>query len=328
MDNSNKAYAMPPLTDNLIKKIIFSMDNQKSTGYLDLFSNNLIEVEDIEREVQVPSEENPGHYVKFVLNTIPQRFLMVPEWGPLQGFKMREEFVNDLKNPLYAEKLNKVLHTGRGVFRKFKEVLHSNQAIERQWYLYKATYMKEIVIKWYEYNNGAINLDKLPLDIEELPDDLLLEDFDFKLYKNDEKKEEIDKLSKKLIDDLSDVEKILLNNHLSAHKNTEHLCILTSENILVGFIEYKKKSSEIAEIISYGVSEEYRGIGLFNMALDKLIRQLNREDCKIILSFYTTKYINMSKKLKNIDYSCNLMYLSIDIETWIYQNPSSELLEV
>ncbi|MBK5201811.1 MAG: GNAT family N-acetyltransferase [Spirochaetaceae bacterium] len=328
MENKQVLYKMPMLDKNLIKKIIFSMDNQNSNGYLDLLSSGIIEVDNINEDIQVNSSENEGHFetLKIINNT--NRFLAVPVWGPLEGFKMRENFVDYMKNPLYKEKLDKVLHTGRGVFRKFKEVLHTSPLIERQWYNYKKEYMQIIVIKWYEYNKGIVQLEELPLDIDELPDDLLIEDFSFDFYKGYEKKEEIDNLTNIFLKEINSIDAFLIEKNIADDKDALHLCVLTPDEKVVGFLKYKIINADLCEIIAYGITYEYRGIGLFNILLDKLIRQLNREGKKTLIMFYTSDFIKISKKVKNIEIFCNLSYFLIDMTVWIEGNISSELLEV
>lgn len=328
MLNNKKIYKMPDLDENLLKQVIFSMENQKVKSFLDLFNNTIIDVNRLDETVQVSSDVNIGHFDKVLTIDYPNRFIIIPTWGPFEGFKMREDFVNSLKNPVYKERLNKVLHTGRGVFKKFKEVLHSNSLIERQWYSFKESYMKDVVTKWYEYNNGAINLEQLPLDIEELPDDLLLEDFVFEFYENDEKKLQIDKIMNLCFEEINEIEAILIKKRKNIENNTTHLCVLTPEDITVGYIEYKKLDEHYIEILTYGVLPEYRGIGLFNIMLDRLVRQSNREGYSIILLYFTSKIVQYSKTVKNIELMCNLSYNSLDIKSWVKKNASTELLEV
>jgi uncharacterized LabA/DUF88 family protein len=328
MNNIDNIYRMPELNEKLLKQVIFSMENQKANGFLDLFNTSIVEVNNIKEPVQVASDINLGHFDKVLVKDYPNRFILIPTWGPFEGFKMREDFVNELRNPVYKEKLNKVLHTGRGVFKKFKEILHSNTSIERQWYVFKEKYMKAVVIKWYEFNDGAINLEQLPLDIEELPDDLLMEDFQFEFYNNDEKIDEINEIMENCFKEISDIEAIIIKNRQSLVKNTKHLCVLTPDNRLVAYLEYKKINDFSNEILSYGVIPECRGLGLFDTMLDRLVRQSNREGCSTILLFFTANFVNKKQIIKNCELTCNLTYNLIDINVWIDKNASSELLEV
>lgn len=321
-------YIMPTLDKNLIKKIIFSMENQNSLGFLDLYSSEIIEVNSINDSIELPSIEDEGIFEKVCIKDNESRFLAIPVWGPLEGFKMRESFIENLKNPLYKDKLDKVLHTGRGVFRKFKEVLHTSPLIERQWYEYKKDYMQLVVKRWFSYNDGIVKLEDLPLDIEELPDDLLIEDFTFEFLKESDRNEEIDVLTNIFFKELSPCESLIIKKNISNAKNTLHLIVLTPDEKIVGFIKYNKNKSGICEILAYGISYEYRGIGLFGILLDKLIRQLSREGFSSIIIFYTSNSLKVSKKIKNIELFCNLSYFQIDFNVWIRDNPSSETIEV
>jgi RimJ/RimL family protein N-acetyltransferase len=106
------------------------------------------------------------------------------------------------------------------------------------------------------------------------------------------------------------------------------LCILTPDDKVVGYLEYKKINDIFNEIISYGIVPEYRGLGLFSMMLDRFIRQSNREGYMTILLFFTSNFIKMHKLIENSEITCNLIYNSVDIKAWVEKNASTELLEV
>lgn len=321
-------YELPPLNDILLKNIIFSMENQKFKGYLDLITSEVIEIESITDEILVLDENNKEHKIPLKIIDNKERFMLVPPWGPLEGFKMRELFSVSLKNPIYKERLDKTLHTGRGVFRKFKDVLHSQPAIERQWYDFKADYMKKTVVEWYEYNRGIIKLESLPVDIEELPNDLLLEDFQIVFDKNHEYLQEILGIKKNFIEKLSETNKLLITRRQFLLNNAKHLLVLTPDNKIIGFIEYEKINLKINEITAYGIVEEYRGIGLFNLLLDKLIRQLKREKFNTLLYFSLNNCEKTLKFSEKEDIICNLYYCTVDIDAWTGGRASSEMLEV
>lgn len=323
-----KKYNLPSLNDVLLKNVIFSMENQNSKGYLDLETGEIVELTKEDEIVIVRENKNSEHNIALRISENEERFLAVPDWGPLDGFRIREQFVLFLKNPVYKEKLNKTLHTGRGVFRKFKDVLHTNPIILRQWYIYKADYMKAIVIKWYEYNKGNIELERLPLEEEELPNDLLLEEFEIE-YTKDKQKIDQSLIIKKYIENkLLKFEKILLERRNKITVNPEYFVITSSNNKVVGYIEYEKMSDDIVEIVSYGIMEEYRGIGLFSLLIDRFIRQQKRNNFSEVLLPFISNDENLVNILKNMKFSCNLGYYLIDINVWIETVPTSEMMEV
>lgn len=321
---SKKNYNLPNLTKILLKNIIFSMENQNSKGYLDLSTGEIIEVQN-KNDIVIVNDDD--HNVALKIADNKDRFLAIPLWGPLEGFKIREQFVVSLINPVYREKLDKVLHNGRGVFRKFKDVLHTNPIILQQWYLFKADYMKAIVVQWYEENKGIIKLEKLPEDIEEMPNDLLLQEFEID-YNDETKKDEIKNLRNFFLSSLNEIESILIKRRIKLIKDSKYISVTSFDDKVVGFIEYEVVENNLVEIISYGILEEFRGLGLFSLLLDRLMRQLKRENILKVLMFLPSKFNINTINFKKIDTSCNLNYFIVDISVWIETMATTELLEV
>ena len=69
---------------------------------------------------------------------------MLPEWDSAAGFKLREDFVSNLNSPLAHEALQEVLHSGRGVFRNFRNVIKDYLPNVTDIYAYEVKYKYHI----------------------------------------------------------------------------------------------------------------------------------------------------------------------------------------
>jgi len=322
---------LPPLNSYLLKNIIFSMENQETTGFLDLISGEVVEVSNIHDTVVVKKSYNSKELVSLSINKNKDRFLALPTWGSIEGFKIREQFIKDIKNPIYKKALNHVFHTGRGVFRKFKEVLKENPIIERQWLEYKSKYMQAIVINWYQECEGYINLTNLDPEAEELPNDLLISDFKFTNKVSVDDILEVNEIKKTLHSKLSDIEKILVERRPSVNNlnnNINYFIAINLEDEIVAYIEWDKINEDIIEVISYGVIEEYRGLGIFSLLFDKLMRQAMREKFKKLIIFNPKFMQNFNDFIGNSIFSCNYSYSIVDILKWNQEVESSEIMDV
>ncbi|MDC7248247.1 MAG: UPF0158 family protein [Sphaerochaetaceae bacterium] len=154
--------SLPPLTDEFLFQIIFCMEDQANSYYIDLKRQNICEQVFIDQRI---SQE-------------PDRFLPLPEWIPSDGFHTMEKFVSTLRNPVYRERLRKVLQLGKGVFRQFKDVVHEQPSIEKLWYYFKDKEMRKRVYEWYELHTSAFALASLKIEGPETEElDVIREDF-------------------------------------------------------------------------------------------------------------------------------------------------------
>jgi GNAT superfamily N-acetyltransferase len=117
------------LTPELMEQIIFAMENQKETFLLDSEQPSII----------------PGDSDVNVGGTIYD----LPLWEPSDGYRLMEQFVLSLRNPVYREHLSSILHCGSGVFRKYKDALNQRPDIERMWFSFKEKEMRNRVSEWY-----------------------------------------------------------------------------------------------------------------------------------------------------------------------------------
>ena len=149
-----------PLTPQMIDKISFAMEDQKTKYAVDVATGELAAI------------GAPG-------GVLPEeRYVPLPRWGSAEGFHLMESFVTSLHNPLHRELLAGALASGKGVFRGFKDALKKNAEIEKLWFHYKEKRLRAIVVAWYNTSREARGLEKLAPEPEETVD-LVASDFSF-----------------------------------------------------------------------------------------------------------------------------------------------------
>ncbi|MFO7782908.1 MAG: UPF0158 family protein [Spirochaetia bacterium] len=151
------------LTPELADRIIFAMEDQNEDFVLDTETGDLLSVEELE-ELEEDAEDDPDRYVP------------LPEWTPAHGFRLMERFAEELRNPVYQEKLREALAAGRGVFRRFKDTVKERDELERRWHLFKEQSMQEVVTDWYNDLRETWGLERVAVETAEI-EDLVLSDF-------------------------------------------------------------------------------------------------------------------------------------------------------
>lgn len=132
------------LTSELIEQIVFAMENQKEIFLLDSDQPSIIAREDKGKAIGSTYE--------------------LPLWEPSDGYRLMEQFVLSLRNPIYREQLSSILHCGSGVFRKYKDALNQRPDIERMWFSFKEKEMKNRVSRWYNILRMEWGLDAYELE--------------------------------------------------------------------------------------------------------------------------------------------------------------------
>lgn len=150
------------LTDVLVNQIQSALDNQEKKFLVDAEQNSLV-------------EKNNG------LTGDEEKYYDLPEWDSADGFKLREDFVNNLNSPLAHEELQQVLHSGRGVFKNFRIVIRNYPEVEKKWHIYKNTKMLEYINGWYNGLREIWGLEKLDY-VPESDESLVHDDFNFSEY--------------------------------------------------------------------------------------------------------------------------------------------------
>ena len=159
------------LNDSLLNKIQSALENQEQKFVLDAQACTLVQKTD---SVQEDGEQ----------------YYELPEWDSAAGFALREDFVNALNSPLAHEELQQVLHSGRGVFKNFRNVLKNYPEVEKKWHLYKNTKMLNYINGWYNNLREVWGLEKLDY-VPESDDSLIHDDFSFEAYNSQSDKKEL-----------------------------------------------------------------------------------------------------------------------------------------
>lgn len=151
------------LTDSLVNEITIALENQEQTFLIDAQNNSLIE----KTELSQVADNN--------------FFYALPEWTSANGFKLREDYVSILNAPIAKDELQEVLHSGRGVFKNFRNVLKKYPEVEKKWFQYKNKTMGLYINNWYNELREIWGLEKLDY-IPESDESLVHDDFTFREY--------------------------------------------------------------------------------------------------------------------------------------------------
>jgi ribosomal protein S18 acetylase RimI-like enzyme len=254
------------LTDSLIDDIISAMENQDVEYAVDA------------EEGQLVISDSDGH--------VPddERYYILPEWGPSDGFELREEFVNNLHAPLAREELQDAMHSGRGVFKNFRNVLKNYPEIDKRWHIYKHRFMSARINEWYNSLREIWGLEKLD-QLPESDDTLVHDDFSFKEYDSaaDEKTILLNITADSCEDDTLplEVNKAFYGLWRSqfeslASNQTGYICFSLSDEF-AGCITASPLSQDqekIVMITSLFVPEQFRGLGIGTELIDMCISSL------------------------------------------------------
>jgi len=272
------------LTSELTGEIIYAMENQGDAFVFDSIDGVILP----EAEA-LPYDE--------------KRYYKLPVWNSASGFRMMEHFVASLKNPPVCEELRGILKSGQGVFRKFKNVLKEHPDVERLWFSFKEHEMKQVILSWFDDLRELWGLERLELEPEENEEELLHDDFLFRIADAAGEQAEItckEELLKEFNDfygtDLGGVlaEQWQKVNDYSKGFRTVAFCETVSGDS-VGFAAGFKTGadSSVAVISALFVIPHFRGLGLGKELLEFLLEQLKdgtvksiAVSCSIIPDFF------------------------------------------
>ena len=254
------------LTDSLIDDIISAMENQDVEYAVDA------------EEGQLVISDSDGH--------VPddERYYILPEWGPSDGFELREEFVNNLHSPLAREELQDAMHSGRGVFKNFRNVLKNYPEIDKRWHIFKHRFMSARINEWYKSLREIWGLEKLD-QLSESDDTLVHDDFSFKEYDSaaDEKTILLNITADSCEDDTLplEVNKAFYGLWRSqfeslASNQTGYICFSLSDEF-AGCITASpllQNQEVLVMITSLFVPEQFRGLGIGTELIDMCISSL------------------------------------------------------
>jgi hypothetical protein len=145
------------LTEEIAAQVVYAMEDQQHRFVIHRETGEVLRAD---------SEEIRGRADEVV---------SLPKWRPLDGFQLMERFVSRLHNPVFRERLREALSSGKGVFRKFKDILKEEREIERLWFSFKEREMRLVVWNWYNEQRELAGLERLELEPEEDEYEELLE---------------------------------------------------------------------------------------------------------------------------------------------------------
>ncbi|OQY38269.1 MAG: hypothetical protein B6229_06300 [Spirochaetaceae bacterium 4572_7] len=256
-----------PLDHSKMNEILYSMENQKNKSYIKIDDGEIIFSE-------------KGKSLK------PDRTLYpLPKWGPIEGFRIMNDFVFHLNNPLLKEELSAVLNAGHGVFRKFKNVLKSSPEVEKVWFTFKKGEMKTHVVNWYNQVREYVGLDQLTEDELGADPDILGFDFTMELgvkenlkYIMDGDRKGFEELySHYAIDVILDIYERKREGMLSEDmfNNDDIIMAKAPTGEVVGFIwaigYTLGESYSVMELLQLYVTPELRGLGIGKALLGELL---------------------------------------------------------
>jgi GNAT superfamily N-acetyltransferase len=316
MDTEKKPYALPLLTPYLRDEIIFAMEDQERDYCMDLALG-----------LPIPADEaDPAQVAED-----PERFLDLPEWTPADGFRMMERFANLVRNPYYRRRLIDALESGKGVFRRFKNTLSEQPALERQWFAYKDMEMERKVVAWYRGNHGASQLEELDPEPDELTDDLLQEDFVISHEPDARTTAEIAALTEALLEELRGNENatrqgaLIIRRHLEQTSSLSYVYAKTQGGLLAGFIAYRLREPDTAEVLFFGNAPEFRGMGLFAHLFDAFSRVTSRKGIRSLLVPLAGNSLGLDAYFSRMEGTTVVKQVLVATDEWNASRPSSDI---
>ncbi len=157
------------MRDEIARRIAFAMENQDTRYLMDMEKGVLVSVDDVDRGERSAARGpvDPA-----------ARYQALPEWKSADGFQLMEHFLTELHNPIVRSQLSEILHSGKGVFRRFKDCLREYPEVQRRYHVSKYRYMRNAIVSWYNEIRELSGLDTVELGADEELDDLVMSNID------------------------------------------------------------------------------------------------------------------------------------------------------
>ncbi len=295
------------LSKDIIDQIIFAMEDQEEDFVIDREKGEIISKKAL-GDVDASSED---------------RYIDIPEWKPIDGYRLMERFASTLRNPLYRERLLEALSSGRKVFRNFKNILKENPSIEKRWFIFKAQEIKRVVYDWYNQQREILGLERVEPEEEETTD-LVLSDFVFSLWEGKPEGMEngVDSLISMYLDALKEI-----HPGIDAIGREEAKALFRDENSIivvavspaeeiVGFVmgRLKEEDLEMKVIIeSIYVDKSYRGIGIGKELLRAFLKKIRETECKTVSVNLSSHLLSFSSFFETFNFSPSFVTLSLKL---------------
>lgn len=275
------------LADSLIDEILYSMENQDAELVVDAQEGSVLPVDG----ACVSSDDLDGD--------TDERYYSLPEWTSGDGFELLRDFTNNLHSPLAREDLRRAIQGGRGVFRRFKDVIRTYPEVERKFFVFKENRMKARVVEWYNRLRESWGMERLAFsesDALEETEELVLNDFMFRAYDSVKDGNDIGRCSDLLAKEyarqfsleLGDAVAELWRRLSSAQGRGEKfgfVCRSQSDEftgcLLFSFCPPSAKTT--VALTDFFVLQDYRGLGIGEELLSKCLPMLKGRGIQWIL---------------------------------------------
>ncbi len=293
------------LTKDIIDQIIFAMEDQEEDFVIDREKGEIISKKAL-GSMDISKED---------------RYIEIPEWKPIDGYRLMERFASTLRNPLYRERLLEALSSGKKVFRNFKNILKENPSIEKRWFIFKAQEIKRIVYDWYNQQREILGLERVEPEEEETTD-LVLSDFVFTLWddKDREQRIQLDSLismygeaSAEMCPESEGIDRDKVRK-LFLDRNSVIVVAVSPADEIVGFV-MGRAQDDIAESIlvieSIYVDKAYRGIGIGKELLRSFIKMSNETGYSGVSVNLPKPLLPFSSLFENFGFTPSFVALSL-----------------
>jgi GNAT superfamily N-acetyltransferase len=312
-----------PLSDELIGQIIFAMEDQHHCYHINRQTGELHRAEE-------PAPAEAGFREERVL---PPEYVPIPEWRPIHGFHLMEKFVAKLRNPVLREQLKEALGSGRGVFRKFKDILKGSREIEHLWFTFKEREMRQVVWAWYNEQRELAGLEKIshePQVEAEEAEELLGSDFSI-VEGGKEHLEAALKLDRGAVTALyPEVEpgrlEVFYEQRLeqlgSPLGDRSFLLVAeTAERDFAGFVWALEESDPLTEtlhlkVVQLAVVKHYRGMGLGSLLLKRLVREARDRGYHRVVVELSGANLQLTSFLQELGFGPRSQTLQLDPSRW------------
>ncbi|GHV95309.1 hypothetical protein AGMMS50293_16290 [Spirochaetia bacterium] len=272
------------LTDALIDDILFVMEDQNGGFLLDT------------QEAMVVNSENDEFYDEEAAEADEDRYVSLPDWSPSNGYRLMEHFTAGLRNPAAREELSAALNRGKGVFRAFKDALSQYPETEKQWFRYKDREMKREVISWYNALRESWGMALIGSEPEDTKS-LVLEDFQFREAAPADREAALE-LHRQV--SISQGKNAAMLEQISPWLFPGDLCVVVESagGEFAGSISAVCDSTAAAlHIRALEVNPEYRGLGLGEALLQRLLEKAGSENVQQVIMDLPAGSENFSRVL-------------------------------
>lgn len=240
------------ITNDILEKVLHGMENQLERLFWDP-SDGLLKKENNKKNSLIP----------------------LPKWSSEDGYLLMKQFVASLPEEGFSQQLKKILASGSGVFRHFKNALAERPEIHKAWRRYKEQEMRTKALDWFSRCSDALELEGLGSEPEDW-DDLIPSDFTIRRAK-DSDVTVIEYWNQEAINEISPESSRQNIQWELSHMNRpmeEFLVAETPMGQFVGFawIHINKHCDFLnGRIMQLYVQEKYRGLGIGRMLMLRCI---------------------------------------------------------